>query len=313
MIRGIACAPVSFGVYGSAEQLSRSPRSLLSSAAGAGYSGMELGPPGFFGSSSETREAFDSLGLTAVGAYVPIHFSGAGEVVERDLAAMRTTLDELSLWPRPGLAILADEGAPELLAHPARAWHERTLALDEAGWRRVEERLGQALELAQRAGIPTSFHPHISTYVESPWEVERLLRMAPVGLTLDTGHFYLAGADPVESLVRWADRVNHVHLKDVRIKVLRDAVAQGRTDFDGWWADLSTPLGMGDIDLEAFTSRLVAQDYDGWLVVEQDRAPLGTEPIEPVAAVQADNRRWVAALLERLGAPIADGVAVDAA
>ena len=304
MIHGIGSAPVSFGVYGSAGPQGVSPQALLRSAARAGYDGMELGPPGFFGSLSDTREAFDALELAAVGAYVPIHFSGPDDVVEVDFAAMQTSLDELGLWSRPGLAILADEGAPELLSHPARPWHDRTLALDEAAWSRFAERLTRALDLAASAGIPISFHPHISTYIESPWEVERLLSMVPLGLTLDTGHFYLAGADPVESLVRWGDRVNHVHLKDVHIKVLRDAVAQGRTDFDTWWANLSTPLGQGDVDLEAFVTQLVAMDYDGWLVVEQDRAPLGTAPIEPITAVQADNRRLVAAMLQRLNAVV---------
>ena len=313
MIRGIGSAPVSFGIYGSTGSLGASPDALLRSAVGAGYDGMELGPPGFFGSLAETREAFDALGLTAVGAYVPIHFSGADEVVERDFAAMQTSLDELGMWPRPGLAILADEGAAELLSHPARAWHDRALALDEAGWGRVAERLARALELAAGAGIPASFHPHISTYIESPWEIERLLAMGPLDLTLDTGHFYLAGADPVESLVRWSDRVNHVHLKDVRIKVLRDAVAQGRSDFDAWWANLSTPLGQGDVNLEAFLAKLIELHYDGWLVVEQDRAPLGAESIEPVAAVQADNRRFVTAMLERLGTSVADTAARGAA
>ena len=56
MIRGVGSAPVSFGVYGSVEQLSVDPRALLMSAAAAGYTGMELGPPGFFGSVEQLFE-----------------------------------------------------------------------------------------------------------------------------------------------------------------------------------------------------------------------------------------------------------------
>jgi inosose dehydratase len=303
MIRGVGSAPVSFGVYGSVEQLSVDPRALLMSAAAAGYTGMELGPPGFFGSVEQTDAAFIEHGLTIIGAYVPIHFSADVSTIERDLASMQRTLDELSYGESPtGLAILADEGSPELLLNPARPWEDRSLALDEAGWDRLVEGMERALELADRAGVPTTFHPHISTYVESPWEVERLLESTDVGLCIDTGHFRLAGADPTVQLARFGDRVNHVHLKDVRVDVLERAKSEGRSDFDAWWADVSSPLGEGDIDLVAFLDRLLASGYDGWLVVEQDRLPLGHDPIEPVAAIQAQNERWVAQTLGRLPA-----------
>jgi inosose dehydratase len=308
----IGSAPVSFGVYGSTETFGVSPEALLSSAAAAGYSGMELGPPGFFGTPGATADAFARHELAAIGAYVPIHFSADDETVAQDLESMRRTLDELSVDPDvPGLAILADEGSPELLLNPARDPADRHLALDDAGWQRLVEGMERALALAEGAGVPTSFHPHISTYIESAWEVERLLDSTAVSLTLDTGHFQLAGADPVESFDRYGDRVNHVHLKDVRTRVLTQAKADGRADFDDWWADVAAPLGEGDVNLPAFLERLLQQGYEGWLVVEQDRLPLGHDPIEPVAAVQADNRRWLERALRQLTPePVRPGEAV---
>jgi inosose dehydratase len=38
----------------------------------------------------------------------------------------------------------------------------------------------------------------------------------------------------------------------------------------------------------------VGQGYDGWLVVEQDRAPTSAEQLPSVAAEQAANYRWLA-------------------
>lgn len=299
-IRGIGSAPVSFGVYGDSDQLQVSPMALLASVAGAGYRAMELGPPGFFGTPQETVNAFAEHGLGAVGAYVPIHFSAADETLERDFAGMRATLEELTRFPTPGVAILADEGSPELLLNPARDWADRRLALDDRGWARLAERMARALDLAAEVGVSTSFHPHIGTYVESPWEIERMLASSDVRLTLDTGHFWLAGADPTEHLARYGDRVNHVHVKDVRRSVLDRAKAEGRTDFDEWWGDVSTPLGAGDIDLVGFLEELHRGGYDGWLTIEQDRRPLGHDAIEPIAAEQAQNRRWLEAVLHRL-------------
>ena len=307
-IRGIGTAPVSFGVYGAVDQLAVSPMALLDAAVGAGYQGIELGPPGFFGTTRATAVAFAERDLVAVGAYVPVHFSADDATVAHDLANMARTLAELvRASSPPGLAILADEGSPDLLLNPARDWDDRRLALDEAGWARLADGMERALEMAADAGVPTSFHPHISTYVESPWEVERLLESTDVSLTLDTGHFWLAGADPTASITRFGDRVNHVHLKDVRRAVLDRAKAEGRTDFDEWWSDVVTPLGAGDIDLEGFLGALVEVGYDGWLVIEQDRLPLGQDAIEPVASEQAQNRRWLEDVLARLGSSIEQG------
>ena len=304
-IHGIGTAPVSFGVYGAVDQLTVTPLDLLDAAVDAGYRGMELGPPGFFGSTRETAQAFAERDLATVGAYVPVHFSADDETVARDLARMELSLAELvAAGSQTGLAILADEGSPELLLHPARGWNDRRLALDDGGWRRLAEGIERALALADTAGVPTSFHPHISTYVESPWEVERLLEVTDVDLTLDTGHFWLAGADPTVSITRFGDRVNHIHLKDVRRAVLDDAKAEGRTDFDEWWGDVAAPLGAGDIDHAGFMAALLEVDYDGWLVIEQDRLPLGQDPIGPVAVEQAQNRRWVEDALSRLGVAV---------
>ena len=42
-----------------------------------------------------------------------------------------------------------------------------------------------------------------------------------VHLNYDCGHFYFAGEDPVEALQKCISRVGHVHLKDIRPKVLK--------------------------------------------------------------------------------------------
>jgi inosose dehydratase len=231
---------------------------------------------------------------------VPIHFSADDETVTHDLARMERSLAELGAGSPSALAILADEGSPELLSNPARPWDDRRHALDDRGWQRLISNVDRAMELAGRVGIPTSFHPHISTYVESPWEIDRLLGSTATFLTLETGHFWLAGADPTEHLVRYGNRVHHIHLKDVRRSVLERAKAEGRSDFDAWWADVATPLGDGDVDLEGFIEALLQHGYDGWLVIEQDRLPLEHTSIDQVALEQARNRRWVERVLERL-------------
>lgn len=309
----IASAPVNVGIYGGVSTDGVDRDALLAGVAAAGYTGMELGPPGFLGTRRDIAERFQRHGLAVVGAYVPLHLAGdAGPFID-DLEAMRRTLDELAAGGPDVLAILADEGSPVLARHPARPWHDPSLALDAAGWELLAERLHAALAIAAAAGIRTSFHPHIGTYVESPWEVERVLALTPVGLTLDIGHLRLAGGDPLDLLARFGDRVDHVHLKDVRVATLDAAKAQRRTESDDWWPEACVPLGTGDARVESFLAALLARGYQGWIVVEQDHAPVRDGRIDDALAADARNAAWLRAALDRAlsvgAAPAATGAA----
>lgn len=301
MIR-LGNAPVSYGVYGEAAGgEGTSPAQLLATMAEAGYQGSELGPPGFFGTPQETAGAFERYGLSAVGAYAPVHFAGDDATIAYDLSRIEITCRELAAVAErsgtPGLVILADEGDETLLHHPARDAddpRERALALDDAGWSRLAHHAGTALRLAGEYGLRTSWHPHISTYVESAWEVDRLLESTDVGLTLDIAHLQLAGSDPVACWRRWRERINHLHVKDASMEVLRTAKAERRTDFDTWWARVCVPFGKGDVDIDAFLDAVIADGYGAWLVVEQDREPTPAERYPSVAREQAHNYQWLA-------------------
>ena len=293
----IANAPVSYGVFGDLTVEGVSPAELLHTMAAAGYQGSELGPPGFFGDLDELREAFRASGMTAVGAYVPLHTQGPDDVLARDLARMEQTLAELVALNPAAVVILADEGDETLLANPC---HRPELGLDDDGWSRLVGVVDGAVRRIEEVGLAASFHPHIATYVEQPAEIQRLLDSTTVSLTYDVGHVVLAGGDAVGSWRAWRDRVNHVHLKDVRLGVLREALASRRGDFDTWWAQLCTRLGAGDLDLTGFTDALLADGYAGWAVVEQDRAPLTAAEVDRVVTDQAVNYAWAS---ERLGVP----------
>ncbi len=287
---GIGNAPVSFGIFGTTGG-SAAPADMLRALAASDYDGAELGPPGLFGTPEEAAALFADVGLRSIGAYVPLHLALDEETYAADMERMAITCREL-VATGGRLAILADEGSAELLVNPAR--EDRMLSLDDTRWEVAAQRLAQAVELARSHGLAASFHPHISTYVESAWEVDRLLDTTDVSLTLDIGHMALAGADPVACVHAWADRIDHVHIKDVDLSVLHAAKRDGRTDFDEWWAHVCVPLGAGDVDIEGVLDALVAHDYSGWLVVEQDRAPTSAEQLAEVAAEQAANRAWLA-------------------
>ena len=295
MIR-VANAPLSYGAFevtvGRYPNVP-GPEELLAAIAAAGYEGTELGPPGYLGEGEELRTRLERHGLELTGGYVPIRFSER-EGWDEDLAGMAQTLD---LFAAAGAddarPVLADAGSSERAANPGRGAEEPSLALDEAGWRRLAEGVARAAELARSRGFEPVFHHHTSSFVEAPWEIERLLELTDVALLLDTGHLLLGGGDPVQALRDWGERVRYVHVKDARLHVVRQVVAERADVIEGWRRGMFCELGAGDVDLQAFFAELRGRGYEGWIVVEQDRIPRPDEELSEAAEAQARNRRWL--------------------
>jgi inosose dehydratase len=292
----VANAPVSYGVFevtiGSPGL--PGPEELVAAIAEAGYDGTELGPPGFLGRGDELRERLERHGLTLVGGWIQLRLSEP-EYWHPDLAEMAATLDLFAAAGANGVRpVLADGGSPTRMRNPGRAIHDRSLGLDDGGWRRFAGGLSRAAELARNRGFEPVFHHHAGTYVEAPWEIERLLELSDVPLLLDTGHLAIGGGDPVVALRDWRSGIGHLHVKDVRASVLESVVADGADMVEAWRRGVFCELGAGDVDLDAFFSELAAGPYRGWLVIEQDRILQPGEGLGDAGAAQARNRRWLA-------------------
>ena len=120
------------------------------------------------------------------------------------------------------------------------------------------------------AGLRTALHPHWGLAIATGQDIERLLDASEVGLCVDTGHVYLAGADPVEVVRAARERVLHVHLKDVD-PVRAARVRSGEIPFRESVLDgLFVPLGEGAVDIAGVINTLEDDGYRGWYVLEQD-------------------------------------------
>jgi inosose dehydratase len=292
----VANAPCSYGAFEvTVGRLPNIPdaRDVLASMADAGYAGTELGPPGYLGDRDELRSRLEEHGLDLVGGYIPIRFSEP-HVLADDIAAMNATLD---LFEAAGAGsarpVFADGGSPARAARPGAAASDRSVGLDDAGWRRFADGVARAAEAARARGFEPTFHHHTATYVEAPWEIERVLELTDVGLLLDTGHLALGGGDPVQGLRDWHERIDHLHVKDYSREIL-DGVLADRAGMDeAWRRGVFVELGAGDVDLPAFFSEVKSVGYGGWLVVEQDRIPAPDEDASDAIAAQARNRAWL--------------------
>ena len=77
----VASAPVSFGVDEilSDDAWMPAPDDMLDWMVDIGFDGTELGSPGYMGDGPQVHERLASRGLELVGAFLPQHFSRAGE------------------------------------------------------------------------------------------------------------------------------------------------------------------------------------------------------------------------------------------
>jgi inosose dehydratase len=293
----VANAPCSYGAFEiTVGVLPDVPEaeSVLSAIASAGYEGTELGPPGYLGDRLTLRKSLEDHGLALVGGYIPIRFSEPEHWTE-DLAAMDATLDLFDAADgTEAKPVLADGGSAERIRFPGRAAADRSIGLDEAGWARFAEGVARACELARTRGFEPTFHHHTATFVEAPWEIERVLELTDVGLLLDTGHLRLGGGDPTTALRDWGSRINHIHIKDVHDEVLAGVIADAADMPEAWRRGVFCELGTGDVDLDSFFGELARSDYSGWLVVEQDMVPQSPQDAADAEASQVRNRAWLA-------------------
>ena len=289
-------APLSYGAFEMTVGIFPNvpgPEKYLDEVSKAEFEGTELGVPGYLGEGEELRRRLDQHGLELTGGWCPVRFSEP-EYWDEDLAALDRTLSLFAAAAGPDAhPVFGDGGSEARWANPGRGQDDRSLGLDDAGWARFLEGLKRAQDLVQQLGFEPSFHPHTSTHVEAPWEIERLLETSDIGLLADPGHLLLGGNDPIDTVRSWGPRLNYVHIKDVRLDVLESVIRDGADALEAWKRGIFCELGAGDVDLDGFFSALKDTGYTGWIVVEQDRILRDDEPLDEAIEAQISNRRWL--------------------
>ncbi|HZV74195.1 MAG TPA: TIM barrel protein [Conexibacter sp.] len=279
----IANTPVSWGVHYPLDPRNDPWEQVLDGIAAAGYRQTELGALGYVPEDPALlREALDSRGLTPTAMYVfqPAHADRAAQadVVERSRRSC-----ELLAAVGGQLLVIIDERNPLRIPTAGRSGDAQRI--DDAGFEQLIADMTGLGEVAVAAGITPVLHPHVAGYVEFEDEIARAaeaLAGTPVKLCIDTGHCAYAGIDAAALYRRFADRVAHLHFKDVDGDVLARVVAQ-RIDFDTAMLEgVFCPIGQGVTDFEAFATALDEHGYDGTATVEQDH-----EPSDPGKAAKA--------------------------
>jgi inosose dehydratase len=293
----VANAPLSYGAFEMTVGTDfpvPDPDRVLAEIAAAGYTGTDLGPPGYLGTPQQLGERLAAHGLELVGGFVPIAFSKRKQWYS-GFEGLDWTLDLFdAAGAKNAHPVLCDAGGPERLENPGRGGEDITLRLNDHRWATLVDGIHRAEERARERGYVPVFHHHTSSYVEGVPEIERLLVSTDVPLLLDSGHILVAGGDPLTALADWGDRIAAVHVKDVRLDVLAGVKAERADTLTAWERGLFCALGEGDVDLAAFCRALDERRYDGWVVVEQDRMLSDLDgSLDAAVAEQVANRAWL--------------------
>lgn len=257
----LAGAPISWGVCevpGWGPQLP--PPLVLQEMAAAGLCATEFGPDGFLPSAGVARrQVLAQFGLRAVGGFVPV----VAHDGDRDpLSEIGTLFEEFAAAGADTVVFAAVDG---------KDGYDRCTELDAAGWNTLCRNLDRLAGAAVLRGLRPALHPHVGTLVERDRDLDIVLDGCGIPLCLDTGHLMVGGVDPLAVARLAADRVAHVHLKDVDPAIAARVRSGVLSYTDGVKAGMYRPLGMGGARVAEVVSELEDVGYDGWYVLEQDR------------------------------------------
>jgi inosose dehydratase len=258
----VAGAPISWGVIEIPDWGYQMPADrLLREAASVGLEAMEAGPEDFLPPDpAEVRALLSEHGLALVGGFVPAV-----------LHEPQVRQEGLDLVERRA-EFFSEAGADTLVlaAIPSSGAFKETTVLDEPAWKELLENLSRVEYICARRGLTAVLHSHYGTVIETDDQLWRFLEGCDMGLCLDTGHLVIGGSDPIQVAEQAADRVKHVHLKDVDREVAGRLGAREIGFKEAARSGAFRPLGEGDMDIGRLVELLEGAGYSRWYVLEQD-------------------------------------------
>jgi inosose dehydratase len=247
----------------------------LAEARKAGFSGVELGRK-FPRSPKELAPVLKKHGLKLVSGWY------SANLLERDarseIVAMK---DHLTLLRSMGSDVMVfAETTGEIINQVGAPISRRPKLKNAADWKRLGSRFTEVARYMRDNGVQMAVHHHMGTVVESQADVDRLMENSgkEVGLLLDTGHMTFAGGDPIAVARKYADRIRHVHCKDIRRYALAACRQRDVSFSEAVLCGIFTAPGDGLVDFKSVFDILAKAKYRGWLVQEAEQDPRVAHP-----------------------------------
>jgi inosose dehydratase len=261
----------------------------VSEMALAGFEGCSVGHK-FPKDPKVLKAALDLRGLRVSEPWASTHFTVA-EMEDRTVENFRRQMAFIK--EMGGTDVVVAELGHAVHQQPVFVLANKPVYSDEQ-WGRMVEGLNNLGRMAAEDDMRLCYHHHMGTGVQTRDEVDRLMGDTDpevVHLLLDTGHLYWAGDDPLDMARAHADRIKHVHLKDIRKDVLERCTERKLSFLESMLEGAFTVPGDGDIDFEPILRTLADAGYEGWLVVEAEQDPHKANPLEYAKKARAYLRQ----------------------
>ncbi|MDH3669498.1 MAG: sugar phosphate isomerase/epimerase [Paracoccaceae bacterium] len=151
-------------------------------------------------------------------------------------------------------------------------WPQRPAGLVEAAFDELARRWRPILDHAEECGVDVCYeiHPGEDLHDGITYEMflDRVDGHGRANMLYDPSHYVLQCLDYLDNIDIYKDRIRMFHVKDAEFNPTgRQGVYSG---FQNWVdrAGRFRSLGDGQIDFAAVFSKMAANDFDGWAVVE---------------------------------------------
>ena len=160
---------------------------------------------------------------------------------------------------------------------------EKKYVMNDEEWKKFTDGLSKLGNIAKEYGITLVYHHHMGTVVQTAEEIDKMMDMCDPGavyLLFDTGHLAYCGEDYMAVLKKYAKRIKHVHLKDIRPEIVEKVKAEHLSFLQGVRLGAFTVPGDGTIDFKPVFDVLDEADYEGWMLVEAEQDPAIANPFK---------------------------------
>lgn len=155
--------------------------------------------------------------------------------------------------------------------------------MNDDEWARLCDGVNRLGKVAKDMGISLTYHHHMGTVVQTAAEIDRLMENTDpelFSLLYDSGHLAYCGEDYIGVLKKYANRVKHVHLKDIRPEVIDKVKKENLSFLEGVRFGTFTVPGDGAIDFGPIFDILADSGYEGYVLVEAEQDPAKANPFE---------------------------------
>ena len=274
----LACAPIAWtnddlpdlGAENTFEQ-------CVSEMALAGFTGCEVGNK-YPKDTAVLKKALDLRGMQICNAWFSTFLTTKPyEETEKEFIKHITFLKEMG-----AKVVGVSEQGHSIQGTDLSIFDDKYVMNDEE-WDMLTSGLNKLGKVAKDMGIALTFHHHMGTVVQTAAEIDRLMENTDpelFSLLFDSGHLAYCGEDYMAVLKKYAKRIKHVHLKDIRPEVIAKVKAEKLSFLQGVRLGTFTVPGDGAIDFAPIFDVLAETGYEGYVLVEAEQDPAIANPFE---------------------------------